>query len=141
MLFAEVLVGRIGGGEGLDSESALVEGWGVGWMGSVSRGRRVEGCAIQGRGGSLGHHSCEPFGASGRAVADGVVEGEMMGFWILLELDTGRKRANVEDDFATTGYEGRLLWDDTGKLLDQRLLGTPVLRGNGLSRGLIVLMI
>lgn len=109
-------------------------------MVSVSCGRRwwrVEGCGIQGRGGSLGHDSGEPFGASGRAVANGVVEGEMMGFGILLELDTGRKGAKVEDDFATTGYEGRLLWDDTGELLDQRLLGTPVLRGNGLSRGLI----
>lgn len=110
-------------------------------MVSVSRGRRVEGCGIQGRGGSLGHDSCEPFGASGRAIADGVVEGKMMGFGILLQLNTGRKRAKVEDDFAITGYEGRLLWDDTGKLLDQRLLGTPVLRGKGLSRGLIALMV
>lgn len=65
----------------------------------------------------------------------------MVGFRILSQLDTGRKRAKVEDDFAITEYEGRLLWDDTGKLLDQRLLGTPVLRGNGLSRGLIVSMV
>ena len=89
----------------------------------------------------MGHDSGEPFGASGRAVANGVVEGEMMGFGILLELDTGRKGAKVEDDFAITGYEGRLLRDDTGKLLDQRLLGTPVLQGNGFSRWLIVLMV
>lgn len=51
----------------------------------------------------------------------------MMSFRILVELDTGRKRAKIEDDFAITWYEGRLLWDDIGELFDERPLGTPVL--------------
>lgn len=91
------------------------------------RWRRVEGCGLRGRGGNLGHDSCEPFGVSGWAIVEGVVEGEVMSFGILLELDTGRKRAKKEDNFTVTGYESRLLWDNIGKLFDERPLGAPVL--------------
>ncbi len=55
-----------------------------------------------------------------------------MGFRILLELDTGRKRVQIEDDFAMARYEGRLFRDNFDQRFDKRSLGTPVLQGNGL---------
>ena len=75
----------------------------------------------------MGYDSCEPFWGSGRAVVDDVVQGEVMGFGILLELHTGRKRAKIKDDFTVPWYEGWLLWDDIGELFDKRLLCTPIL--------------
>ncbi len=75
----------------------------------------------------MGYDSCEPFGDSGWAIIDSIVQGKLMSLRILSELNTGRQRTKVEDDIAGSWYECWLLWDRVGMPFDKRSLGTPVL--------------